>query len=209
MEDLSDQGFRGLRLAPMLRPDIAWYNTPQADRLWKMAGRLGLVLGLLITPDQVVDAAAAIQRFPQVKVVVDHLARPDKAGGQISKDLLALASNDMVYVKLSALGFMSRHPYPHLDTQEWIKQAVDTFGPDRLIWGTDTPMSQDPDTTDRAIGLLQLALPDLPEMGFPAFRLVSVNIQPGRDSPLSQKPDTADKKGEVYAGYRKRNRVHR
>lgn len=161
MESLAKQGVRGLRLGPMLRPDIAWYNTPESDRLWEKAGELGLVITLLVIPEQVASARVAIQRFSNTRVVVDHLARPDKAiSKDAMEDLFSLAKFNHIFLKVSALGFMSRVPYPHEDILSVVRRAFDCFGPERLMWGTDTPMSQKPDGIPAALELIDLALPD-------------------------------------------------
>jgi L-fuconolactonase len=163
MESLAEQGVRGLRLGPMLRPDIPWYGDRQADRVWKKAAELDMIITLLVTPDQVAPATEAIKRFPGVRVVVDHLARPDKAddpGGSQFEDLLALVRFEQVYVKVSALGFMSHESYPHRDMLDLVRRVFDAFGPERLMWGTDTPMSQDPTTVPDALRLIDIALPD-------------------------------------------------
>ena len=162
IEALAEQGVRGLRLGPMLRPDIPWYNHPKADRVWKCAGQLGLVITLLVTPEQVVNARQAIQRFPETIVIIDHLARPDKGaqpGSASIEALCSLAEFEQVAVKVSALGFMSRRPYPHPDILDLVKQVFDQFGPGRMMWGTDTPMSQDPGQVHSALELIDLALP--------------------------------------------------
>jgi len=111
MESLAEQGVQGLRLAPMLRPDIAWCNDDRADRVWRKAGKLSMILTLLVKPDQVTPVSEAIKRFPRVQVVIDHLARPDLAEEHarttLFEGLLALAQFEQVYVKASALGYMS------------------------------------------------------------------------------------------------------
>ena len=163
VESLAEQGVRGLRLGPMLRPDIPWYNNKQADRVWKKAAEMNMIITLLVTPDQVAPATEAINRFPGVRVVIDHLARPDKADhprGPQFEDLLALAQFEQVYVKVSALGFMSHEPYPHRDMLGLVRRVFDAFGPERLMWGTDTPMSQDPTALQDALWLIDIALPD-------------------------------------------------
>ena len=53
MESLVEQSVQGLRLAPMLRPDILWYNDSQADRIWRKASQLEIILTLLVKLDQV------------------------------------------------------------------------------------------------------------------------------------------------------------
>ena len=158
--ELADLGFRGLRIASMLRPELPWYSGEQADRLWRSAADKNLILCLLLTPQQMAEAGDAIARFPSVPIVVDHAARPDRMDGHIPRELFDAVRFGNVYVKLSAFGFMSRLPYPHADALEWMRMLFDAFGPDRLMWGTDTPMSQEPDGVGAALRMLSLALPD-------------------------------------------------
>ena len=160
METLASQEVNGLRLSPMLRPDMDWYNTPESDRVWVKAGELGLIITLLVFPNQVGQAREAIQRFPQTHVVVDHLARPDNAAAPHDMDdLFSLEKFEQVYVKVSALGFMARQPGPHLDVLSVLRRAYDCFGPQRLMWGTDTPMSTKPIEIPAALELIDQALP--------------------------------------------------
>ena len=159
VQKLARLGFCGLRLAPMLRPDLSWYNNAQTDRLWRAAADTDMILGLLLAPHQMEEAVKSIERFPSATIVVDHIARPDQMSGTIPEALLTSARYKNVYVKLSALGFMSSLPYPHPDAQQWIQTIYDEFGPDRMMWGTDTPLSQDPDRVSAALDLLDQALP--------------------------------------------------
>lgn len=164
MSALASQGVKGLRLGPMLRPDIAWYNTPESDRVWQMSGELGLIITLLIIPEQIEAVREAIRRHPHTKVIVDHLARPDRAvSPQAMEDLFALAEFDWVFLKVSALGYMSCMPYPHEDMLSLIRRVYRVFGAKRLMWGTDTPMSQKPEEIPAALGLIDLALPTIPQ----------------------------------------------
>jgi len=164
MEALAEQGVRGLRLAVDLRGDIPWYNHPSADRLWRIAGELGLILTLLVDLSHLEEVSKAIHRFPQVTVVIDHLARPDNSLDLDSypfESFLQLAAFEQVFVKASALGYMSRLPYPHHDSLEWVRQTYSAFGPQRIMWGTDTPMSQEPKEIPAMLKLIDLALPDI------------------------------------------------
>lgn len=164
VESLAEQGVRGLRLAPRTRPDIPWYNESRADRVWNKAEQLDMALTLLITLTDIAPVAEAIKRFPRVKAIIDHLARPDAVDdpdGRLFENLLTLAQFDHVYLKLSALGFISQEPYPHDDILVLVRRVFDIFGPDRLMWGTDIPISQDPATVRDTMHLIELALPDV------------------------------------------------
>jgi predicted TIM-barrel fold metal-dependent hydrolase len=164
IEALATEGVAGLRLAAMLRPDLPWYNDSRADRVWTKATELNMVVTLLVAPQQVAPVGEVIGRFPETNVVIDHLARPDKITTSAEQvwfqHLLALAQFKQVYVKLSALAFMSREPYPHQDILALVRQVFDAFGPERLMWGSDTPISQNPATLPETLRLIDLALPE-------------------------------------------------
>jgi len=161
IRSLASQGVSGFRLGPMLRRDIAWYNDPRADRVWDTCAELGLIITLLVIPEMLAGAREAIARFPENKIIVDHLARPDAATDPLQlEDLLTLALFKNVYVKASALSFMSKEPYPHTDILAYLHRLYRAYGAGRLMWGTDTPMSTKPETIPAQLNLITLALPE-------------------------------------------------
>ena len=108
-----------------------------------------------------VDAAAALDMFVQWSLaigqaevvswaaarhagqvnVVNHLALPGSMSGDDAARLRALASVPEAILKVSGLYALSQQEYPYEDTWSWIEQSVDAFGVDRLIWGSDWPLS--------------------------------------------------------------------
>ena len=142
---LAGQGMRGLRIPALLRPDLPWWDAPEAERLWRQAGALGLILCLLVTPQQVVDAASTIERHEEVRVVVDHLAHPDleePPGGPLFHELLKMSRLPHLYLKVSAFPAISRLADPYPDVLGWVQEAFAAYGPQRLMWGTDHAMTQ-------------------------------------------------------------------
>jgi predicted TIM-barrel fold metal-dependent hydrolase len=78
-------------------------------------------------------------------VVVDHFGRPDAALGTSDpgfRYLLSTASSGRVWVKLSAAYRSARgaNGMAHGDTL--ITELLETFGPTRLVWGSDWPHTQ-------------------------------------------------------------------
>ncbi len=142
IQKLVARGVSGFRLMPRLRTDIDWFN----PRLWEAADSMGLVMTLLVSPDQAVAAAETIERSPHVQVVIDHLARPDQEvtpGQPLFRQLLAMARYPNLYLKVSALSAISRQPAPYLDAQQWLQQALAAYGAERLMWGSDSAMSRE------------------------------------------------------------------
>lgn len=101
--------------------------------------------------------AAAGERL----VVVDHLARPDDPASRWAREMLrVLAAHPNVIVKLAALDVVSRKPFPHEDVLPLIAAAVDAFGPDRLMWGSNFPWRRGEDYGASLRVIERLGLPD-------------------------------------------------
>lgn len=104
----------------------------------------GLTYDLLVFPRHLTAAIKLLNVLPDLKIVVDHGAKPPVKSGVISPwqdDLRSLASHPNVYCKLSGLATeaaWSEWTVDHLKPYvEWILQV---FGPDRVMFGSDWPV---------------------------------------------------------------------
>jgi L-fuconolactonase len=133
----------GVRFAPLIDADLPWFT---ADHLASVIADLDLVVGLLIGPAHFEQAISWITRWPQIRVVIDHVGRPDLGENPtvLCESVARLADLPNVWVKLSALSELSREPYPHRDTGAWARRMLTAFGPERLMWGTDFPFVAGP-----------------------------------------------------------------
>jgi predicted TIM-barrel fold metal-dependent hydrolase len=94
-------------------------------------------------------------------VVVDHLARPDDPGSHRAREMLrVLAGHPNLVVKLAALDVVSCRPFPHEDVLPLIAAAIDAFGPDRLMWGSNFPWRRGEDYGASLRVIERLGLPD-------------------------------------------------
>lgn len=137
-----EQGFGGTRLFPSREADLSVLAARAQDPLWRRAEELGVCFIVLVSAEDLSALEPIIERFPNVKVVIDHLGRVpvDEAPPQpLLGNLLRLARFPAVYVKVSAIGDRSKSPYPHKDTFSTISRIHDAFGPQRLMWGTNYP----------------------------------------------------------------------
>jgi len=133
-------GMLGLRFA-FLRPgEENWMVDGTADWLWPAAERAGLPVGLLV-PNRVREVGEIAAKHPNLKLLVDHMARPrgskDDAGFADLDKLLALAKYPNVAVKATGAPGYSSAPYPYRNIHQYLKQIFDAFGPRRMFWGTD------------------------------------------------------------------------
>jgi len=134
------QGFQGVRLSPAAGGAGDWIRGPLMPPLWKRCGDLKASMNILTDIDRMPDIGALAEKFPDLTVVIDHMAdcpadRPEKL-----QKLLALARYPRVFVKVSHTWSVSKQPYPYRDAQEQVKRLYDAFGPQRLMWGTDWPL---------------------------------------------------------------------
>ena len=159
------QGCRGLRLRPHTRSrKRPFFTHPSTYPLWEAADRLRIVISLLAGPPHIAMIDACTSQYPDVRIILDHLAYPDPAAGPKSADfrrLLELASHANVFVKVSGYHHFSQEPFPFHDCWELFRSVYDHFGANRLLWGSDFPHVLR--TTDYAscISMLTDALPRL------------------------------------------------
>ncbi len=145
LERWAKEGAVGVRLGPMER-------SPGADPLaiWRKAAELGLVVSSL---GRVEDFASdefskLVAQFPSMPIIVEHLAGVGvgaKPPYTTFKKALALANHPNTYIKVGGLGEISARPpvlKPHFAfdyTPPLIEMVYDTFGPRRMMWGSDYP----------------------------------------------------------------------
>ncbi len=158
-DDLSklveEQGFQGVRLSPSEDATGDWMRGPLMPPLWKRCQELKASMNILTGTARLPDVAVLAEKFPDLTVVIDHMAdcpadRPDEL-----KKLLALARYPKVFVKVSHTWSVSKQPYPYPDAQAQVKKLYDAFGPQRLMWGTDWPMVEAHCTYAQALAMVR------------------------------------------------------
>ena len=133
----------GLRLGLNFDDGRDWLG-PTVDDLVSRAGQLGLVVSIFMRPDHLPMVDRWLSAHPDTTVVIDHLGRPDLAEGNpldAVRTLARLARFPRLFVKVSALVSLSREQFPHRDTWDWVQEAVLGLGVDRLMWGSDYPLT--------------------------------------------------------------------
>jgi predicted TIM-barrel fold metal-dependent hydrolase len=133
----------GFRL-PLIRADEKWFQT-QAKAYWELAVSRRSVISVLATPTQLETIGRLAVAHPAVPVVVDHLGRFDLTDDRLRaiEELIRLAPLQNVYVKMSALGFLSHDEWPYRDLWPVLASVIDAFGAERVMWGSDYPFVLD------------------------------------------------------------------
>ncbi len=134
----------GIRHQVQDEPDAAWLARPDVRHGIRAVGAAGLAYDLLIRPREMPVALATVRALPDVRFVIDHLAKPPIASGVVGPwaDLLRpFGAAPNAWCKVSGLvteaDWISGRPE---DLVPFVAQAIETFGPDRLMFGSDWPV---------------------------------------------------------------------
>ncbi|WP_412539419.1 amidohydrolase family protein [Longispora sp. K20-0274] len=153
----------GVRHQVQDEPDPGWLL--RADVLRGLRALDGLVYDVLVTPTLLPAAIEVARRLPEVTFVLDHLGKPSIASGawQPWADRLAgLAASPNVACKVSGLVTEAAWAgWKPEDIFRYVGHAVDLFGPDRLLWGSDWPVCTLAATYPQVVELAETALAGL------------------------------------------------
>jgi predicted TIM-barrel fold metal-dependent hydrolase len=152
---VQEQRFRGVRLSPAANASGEWINGALMPPLFQRCDQLKVPMTLLMPVSRVPDAEKLIEKFPNLTVVVDHMADSPIDKPQELEKLLALKRYPKVFVKISHTWSLSKQEYPWRDTHEQVKRLHQAFGPQRLMWGTDWPVSERHATYSQALTLVR------------------------------------------------------
>ncbi len=140
---IQERGFQGMRFSPIYHPEATWLNSREHYPLWKEAERLGAVFNYYILPRQMPMLEDMAGRFPGVKIVIDHLGKPDLKAADPWADfrkMFRLKKFPQVWVSASEPYELSLlKAFPYRDTIPYFKAVYEEFGPRQLIWGTGYP----------------------------------------------------------------------
>lgn len=138
---VKEDGFRGVRLSPNDSPAADWIKGPLMPPLWKRCRDLKVPMTILAPAVRMPDIAALCEKFPDLTVVIDHMADVPLDRPDLLLKLIALKRYPKVFVKISHTWSLSKEGFPFRDTYPQVQRLHEAFGPQRLMWGTDWPVS--------------------------------------------------------------------
>jgi L-fuconolactonase len=134
---------KGIR--PMIQ-DIAdphWILSPRLDRAFDALEALDLRFDALVRPVHLDPLLRRLEQRPNLKVVIDHAAKPGMTASarmEWSERLAVLASRTSARCKLSGLLTEARPGADVEDLAPFAEQIVAAFGAGRIMWGSDWPV---------------------------------------------------------------------
>jgi L-fuconolactonase len=126
--------------------DPHWILRPAVLESLSLLEERRIVLELpVVFPRHFGDVPVLAERFPQLRLVIDHLGKPPlgtAAMGQWERGLQAAAAFPNVFAKISGLNTaLDRRDWQVDDLLPACRAAYDAFGPARLMCGSDWPVA--------------------------------------------------------------------
>jgi L-fuconolactonase len=137
----------GLRLFTFgsTMPDQAsWLDDPKSYPAWDCAGELGLSICLQMSAKAFPQMIRMLERFPKVRVILDHCGRPVLDDGPpyaAADSLFALAKYPNVFLKLTQRNFTESRK-GKASPETFFPKLVSAFGASRIAWGSNYPSSE-------------------------------------------------------------------
>ncbi len=161
-----DHGLAGVRLFGGRKPDgsMPWLNSPQALKTWEAAQEFGLVMDLEVLSQggggpSIPAIIELARRYPDIRIVLDHLLEPEMvewpegvagagapgaeaAHGKPFADFglderyETLAHEKNIFFKFTSINLdICREE--GIAADRVLRRAVDLYGADHLMWGSD------------------------------------------------------------------------
>lgn len=141
-----DPRFVGVRHLIHNEPDPDWVlREPVLESLGLLAER-GLTFDVVaVLPRHLEHVATLAERHPDLRLVIDHLAKPpimDRGWEPWSELLERAAAHPNVFAKLSGLNTAADpDSWTAADLEPYVDRALELFGPSRLMYGGDWPVA--------------------------------------------------------------------
>jgi L-fuconolactonase len=134
----------GIRHPVLAEADPGWLSRPAVLRGLQALAQTGLSFDIVALPHQLPAAVTAARSAPDLPIVLDHLGGPPVGPGQDVEDgpwaaaIRSLAALPNVTCKLSGA---HTTPADASDLRPYYQAVLAAFGPDRLMFGSDWPVS--------------------------------------------------------------------
>lgn len=142
--DVGGHGLVGIRHQVHDEADPGWLLRSDVLRGLAAVRDAGLVYDLLVRPRELPAALAVARELPNLQFVIDHLAKPRIASGEIeewSALMVPFGALPNVSGKVSGMVTEADHAAWTLgDLRPYVNRVLEVFRPDRLLFGSDWPV---------------------------------------------------------------------
>lgn len=127
--------------------DGSWLATDDGMGFFRAAADRNLIASISCSPHHHEALRKVAAAFPQLVILVHHLGAPRADEGPpftMLNEILKSAELPNMHIKVSGYYYaaQAKHDYPYFETHWIVRQIYSRFGPYRLCWGSDYPVSR-------------------------------------------------------------------
>jgi L-fuconolactonase len=124
--------------------DAEWLLRSDVNRGLTAVRDVGLAYDILVRPRELPAALATVKTLPDMRFVIDHLAKPPIASGEIDAwAALMEPFRQLTHVSCKLSGMITEARWDRWtpsDLEPFVHRVVDIFGTERLMYGSDWPV---------------------------------------------------------------------
>ncbi|WCM18608.1 amidohydrolase [Paraburkholderia bryophila] len=142
---IDQHGLAGVRLFGGREADgtMPWLDSPRALETWAVANEHAIVMDIEVLAaggggPSVPAIVELARRFPRLRVVLDHMLEPEAEDDNFGFDARfePLAAEPNIFFKFTSIN-LDIYRETHTPADQALRRAVDMFGADRIMWGSD------------------------------------------------------------------------
>jgi predicted TIM-barrel fold metal-dependent hydrolase len=119
-----------------------WLDYPGYESMFKTGAEHNLALSFLMGLEDLTDLYRMCRRFPETPIIIDHLCGVRICDGVWPeyevRALCKMARYPQIMVKIGPFQALGNGQAPYLDLLSLIERVVDAFGPERVMWESDS-----------------------------------------------------------------------
>lgn len=150
---------KGFRNIIQGQPDDRFFLNRDFRQGMKLLSPMGYTYDLLVYHDQMPQAIAFTERFPDQMFMLDHIGKPDIRNRQWKKwkqDIREISRNPNLFCKVSGLVTEADMKQWHYeDLLPYLEIVAEHFGMDRLCYGSDWPVCLLAGTYEEVLGAIR------------------------------------------------------
>jgi predicted TIM-barrel fold metal-dependent hydrolase len=149
MQRWVDAGMSGLRIfttGTTMPGQASWLDDARTYPVWEYCQKHDISICLQMTAAGIAPMLNMLKLYPKVRVLLDHLARPDLAGGppyESAASLFDLGKYPGVFLKLTNRT-ISEAARGQSTPEAFFPRVIEAFGAKRIAWGSNYPSAEGP-----------------------------------------------------------------
>ena len=153
----------GVRRMAWHHPDPQFYASPELIKGVKLLTKFDLSFELCANQAQLPAAIALVKATPDVRHALNHCGGPDIKGRQFepwATHIRELAAFENVHCKISGIVTTASENWTREELKPYIRHLVESFGYERLMFGSDWPVCTLAATYQEWVDALSWAIED-------------------------------------------------